>query len=265
MSQFIPNDVESGDFPLNNKITKSKMKVITAPNASGKTLYLKQTALLVYMSMIGSYVAAESAYIGDFDRIFTRINSNDSVEHKMSTFAVDVCQITEAVIGSTEKSLVIIDEFGKGTDPNDAQALIAAIIDFWISEKQSPHVYLSTHYFEMFDFANFLFKENNNKIEYLTFEYLIEESDTEKINAIFNSKFYSKQNLTFMYKLKNGKTNSSFSLNIARKYDLPQSIMEKACNLTKSIKAKLQNDDLKLHEDFSNVLNISEHIKILKE
>ena len=270
-SAFIPNDVESGKFSLNSESAKSKIKVITAPNASGKTIYLKQVGLLVYMSMIGSYVAADSAYVGDFDRILTRINSSDSIEYKLSTFAVDLNQITECVIDSTEKSLVIIDEFGKGTDPNDAQALIAAVIKFWINQENSPQVYLSTHFYEMFDFAERLFGQNNKKIEYLTLEYLIEDEDESgnKSNVTLNATDYGKQKLVFLYKIKKGKTNSSFALNIARKGGLSETLVERACEIRKILKENLHNDQNKdtseLNKKLFDTFSIPEHKEILKE
>jgi DNA mismatch repair protein MSH5 len=271
---FIPNDIESGQFPLNSDSAKSKVKVITAPNASGKTIYLKQVGLLVYMSMIGSYVAADSAYVGDFDRILTRINSNDSIEYKLSTFAVDLNQITECVIDSTEKSLVIIDEFGKGTDPNDAQALIAAVIKFWINQENGPQVYLSTHFYEMFDFAERLFGEYNKKIEYLTLEYLIEDDDIDdssgkKTNSTLNSIDYGKQKLIFMYKIKKGKTNSSFALNIARKGGLSETLVQRASEIRKILKENLQNGKTKdineLNKKLFDSFSIPEHKEILNE
>ena len=247
LTTFIPNDVETGCYPLDMHATENeksnKIKVITAPNASGKTVYLKQAALLVYMSMIGGYVAADSADIGDFDRIYTRINSNDSIELQMSTFAIDLSQIADAVNGATDKSLVIIDEFGKGSDANDAQILIAAIIRYWINEVHHPHVYLSTHFYEMFDFAGKLFGENNRKIEYLTFDYVYEDEDLEKKAQTSNS--FSKigdQLLIFMYKLKKGITISSFALNIARKEGLLESVLQKASNIIEIIKESCKSD-----------------------
>lgn len=77
-------------------------------------MYCKQVGLIIYMSMIGSYVPASKAVIGDFDRIFTRINSNDCVSEGKSTFQLDVQQVADALNGSTSKSLLLIDEFGKG-------------------------------------------------------------------------------------------------------------------------------------------------------
>ena len=104
---FIPNDTQSGCSGAD------KIKLITSPNASGKTIYLKQIGLIVFMSLIGSYVPAREACIGDIDRIFTRINSTDSITEGQSTFSADVKQIGEALNSSTSKSLILIDEFGK--------------------------------------------------------------------------------------------------------------------------------------------------------
>ena len=276
MTSFIPNDVETGHLPSDmsstSEVESTKMKVITAPNASGKTVYLKQIALLVYMSMIGSYVAADSAYIGDFDRIYTRINSNDSIELQTSTFAIDLSQIVEAVNGSTAKSLVIIDEFGKGTDANDAQVLIAAIIKYWINEINSPHVFMSTHFYEIFDFAAQLFGEKNRKIDYLTFEYVYEDEELEKRSKTSNSRSFSKsgdQLLIFMYKIKKGITESSFALNIARKEGLPETVIERASEIIKIIKEnfKSNSDETvnQLNEKMLNFLQLKEGSEIIEE
>lgn len=232
-SIFIPNDVESGEFPFSGSSNENstKIKILTAPNASGKTIYLKQVALLVYMSMIGSFVPAEEAYIGDFDRIFTRISTNESVELQMSSFAIDLNQVADAVNNSTAKSLIIIDEFGKGTDPCDGQAIIAAIIRHWINKEDSPTVYLSTHFYEMLDYADLMFKEENRKIDYLTFEYLFEDESVQKKlksndkNVSFSSLWNEK--LIFLYTLKKGVTNSSYALNTAKRLGLKEEVFKR--------------------------------------
>jgi len=108
VNQFVPNDTvfhkDSG-----------RLKILTGPNASGKSVYLKQVGLIVFLAHIGSFVPADSAIVGITDRIFTRIHTRETVSVGLSTFMIDLNQVATAVQGATDNSLVIIDEFGKGT------------------------------------------------------------------------------------------------------------------------------------------------------
>ena len=137
--EFVRNDIQSGNYndtcsPTSISLS-SKMKILTSPNASGKTIYLKQIGLIAYMSMIGSFVPANEANIGDIDRICTCISSNDNLTEGQSTFSADVQRIALALSSTTSKSLILIDEFGKGTLANDGQAILATIINHWLKIK----------------------------------------------------------------------------------------------------------------------------------
>ena len=208
-SIFVPNDIFTGDSSQYNtdKNKTTKIKILTAPNASGKTVYLKQVGLILYMSMIGSYVPASEAVIGDFDRIYTRINSSDSIVQGKSTFTVDVQQVADALNGSSPKSLILMDEFGKGTLASDGQAILAALIRRWINSSDSAHVFISTHYYEMFQQDNFLFNKNREKMEYLTFEYLFDDENKQKKTTedIVDYENFQKK-IIYLYKIRNGLT-----------------------------------------------------------
>ncbi|XP_060019222.1 mutS protein homolog 5 isoform X4 [Lagenorhynchus albirostris] len=107
---FVPNSAECGGY-------KGRVKVITGPNSSGKSIYLKQVGLITFMALVGSFVPAEEAEIGAVDAIFTRIHSCESISLGLSTFMIDLNQqVAKAVNNATERSLVLIDEFGKGTN-----------------------------------------------------------------------------------------------------------------------------------------------------
>ena len=236
---FVPNDIHTGAVPdeRGRALDSEKIKVITSPNASGKTVYLRQVGLLVYMAMIGSYVPATEATIGDFDRIFTRINSNESISLRMSTFSIDIQQMSDALNGSTYKSLILVDEFGKGTQACDGQALLAAIIRHWLNEpvENLPHVFIATHFYEMFQdaMAARLFSQNHSRIQYLTFDCLHNNQEEPDIQDINNN---STSKLTFLYQLKPGLTESSYAINIAQSVGLPDEVISRAIELFNLIK-----------------------------
>ncbi|XP_007537223.1 mutS protein homolog 5 isoform X1 [Erinaceus europaeus] len=140
---FVPNSTEcSGD--------KSRVKVITGPNSSGKSIYLKQVGLITFMALVGSFVPAEEAEIGAVDAIFTRIHSCESISRGLSTFMIDLNQVAKAVNNATEQSLVLIDEFGKGTNTVDGLALLAAVLRYWLALGPTcPHVFVTTNFLSL--------------------------------------------------------------------------------------------------------------------
>lgn len=162
-NQFVANDTH---FSFEDGL----VKLITGPNACGKSVYLKQVALIVYMAHIGAPVPADEATICICDSIFTRIKSQESVSINLSTFLLDLNQITRAVNGATSKSLIIIDEFGKGTLKFDGIALFAAVVKHWLSkEKESPFILAATHFHSIIA-LNLL--PNSKFLRYETFEIL---------------------------------------------------------------------------------------------
>ncbi|KAK5984093.1 BMA-MSH-5 isoform d [Trichostrongylus colubriformis] len=133
---FVANPVSSGG-------DSSRIKIFTGPNACGKSVYLKQVGLLVFLAHIGSFVPAEVAHIGIVNRIFTRIYTVDSVLDGMSTFACDLNQVSLAMRRGNQRSLIIIDEFGKGTLTEVGLPLLSSTLSYWAAKGQNdcPHVY----------------------------------------------------------------------------------------------------------------------------
>ncbi|XP_010608174.1 mutS protein homolog 5 isoform X2 [Fukomys damarensis] len=140
---FVPNSAEcSGDT--------GRVKVITGPNSSGKSIYLKQVGLITFMALVGSFVPAEEAEIGAVDAIFTRIHSCESISLGLSTFMIDLNQVAKAVNNATKQSLVLIDEFGKGTNTVDGLALLAAVIRHWLALGPTcPHIFVATNFLSL--------------------------------------------------------------------------------------------------------------------
>ncbi|XP_034380438.1 mutS protein homolog 5 isoform X4 [Arvicanthis niloticus] len=140
---FVPNSTDCGG-------DQGRVKIITGPNSSGKSIYLKQVGLITFMALVGSFVPAEEAEIGIIDAIFTRIHSCESISLGLSTFMIDLNQVAKAVNNATEHSLVLVDEFGKGTNSVDGLALLAAVLRHWLALGPScPHVFVATNFLSL--------------------------------------------------------------------------------------------------------------------
>ncbi|VDO87883.1 unnamed protein product [Heligmosomoides polygyrus] len=145
---FVANPVSSGG-------ESSRIKVFTGPNACGKSVYLKQVGILVFLAHIGSFVPAEVAHIGIVNRILTRMYSIDSVLDGMSTFAKDLNQVSIALRRGDERSLIIIDEFGKGTMTEVGLPLLASTLSYWAAKGNDgcPHIFVASHFHALPNFV----------------------------------------------------------------------------------------------------------------
>ena len=123
------------------------MLVLTGPNYSGKSVYLKQVALIIFMAHVGCFVPAESAKIGLTDKILSRLTTRETVSRAQSAFMIDLQQISLALNLATRRSLLIIDEFGKGTDASDGAGLACAVMEYLLSlGNERPKVIGATHF-----------------------------------------------------------------------------------------------------------------------
>lgn len=135
-----------------NENDKPNTLIVTGPNHSGKSVYIKQVALIVYLAHIGSFVPAGSATIGITDQILTRISTRESVSQTESAFGNDLRQVAGILKCVTRRSLVAVDEFGKGTAADDGSGLMTALVDhFTILGSQTPKVLITTHCHELFE------------------------------------------------------------------------------------------------------------------
>ena len=143
---FVPNDTHVD-------AATQRLHIITGPNASGKSVYLKQIALVVYLAHLGCYVPAREAQVGLTDRIFTRIRSKAGVSSACtSAFSSDLADLKDMILYGTARSLLVIDEFGKGTVTADGIALLASVIRYFVAKGvDCPKVFISTHYVELLE------------------------------------------------------------------------------------------------------------------
>ncbi|GCF07057.1 DNA mismatch repair protein MutS [Dictyobacter arantiisoli] len=147
---FIPNDAN-----LSNH--EAQISIITGPNMAGKSTYLRQVALIVLMAQIGSYVPAESANIGIVDRIFTRIGAQDDLATGQSTFMVEMVETANILHHATPRSLIILDEIGRGTSTYDGLAIARAVVEYLHNNKRSgARTLFATHYHELVEVAQLL-------------------------------------------------------------------------------------------------------------
>lgn len=189
--------------------------VLTGPNHSGKSVYLKQTAIIIYLAHIGSFVPASQATIGLTDKILTRISTRESMSGAESAFAIDLKQITLSTRCCTERSLVLVDEFGKGTNTDDGAALLAATLDYFLSLEQSaPRLLVATHFHEIFE-GGYLEQHRGLCLAHMDVRIDWDNSQVE-------------DQVTYLFKLALGHSTSSFGNRCAALNGVPTSVVERA-------------------------------------
>uniref|UniRef100_A0A3Q2ZP83 MutS protein homolog 5 n=1 Tax=Kryptolebias marmoratus TaxID=37003 RepID=A0A3Q2ZP83_KRYMA len=200
---YVANNFQSSE-------SEGRVKIITGPNSSGKSIYLKQVGLIAFMALIGSDVPAKEAEIGLLDGIFTRMQSRESVSVGLSTFRIDLNQMALALNSSTGNSLVLIDEFGKGTNTVDGLSLLASSISHWLSKPPAdvPHILLATNFHSLLQLGLLPASE---LLSFLTLETAVDGDE-----------------LVFLYQLKEGICQSSYAANIAALAGLPTCLVHRA-------------------------------------
>ncbi|XP_047590537.1 mutS protein homolog 5 isoform X5 [Lutra lutra] len=208
---FVPNSAECGG-------DRGRVKVITGPNSSGKSIYLKQVGLITFMALVGSFVPAEEAEIGAVDAIFTRIHSCESISLGLSTFMIDLNQVAKAVNNATKQSLVLIDEFGKGTNTVDGLALLAAVLRHWLALGPAcPHIFVATNFLSL---VQLQLLPQGPLLQYLTME-TCEDGDE----------------LVFFYQVCEGIAKSSHASHTAAQAGLPDQLLTRGKEVSDLIRS----------------------------
>ena len=209
---FISNDI---------KITKDKkMMVITGPNYSGKSTILVQIGITIYLTQVGCYIPAKFGKLKIFANILTRINTLDSINCSQSTFMKDCQQMSKCIYKNTKDSLVLIDEFGKGTDVNDGPGLLGSIIKYFLNLRETPIVLISTHLTEIFEPDMIGMDEGINFKQMKVI--VAEDIDSDSVHD--DKKF----DITYLYEMIDGITKDSGGLYCAYRCGIDKEIIEKA-------------------------------------
>ena len=219
---FVPNDIELG--------SKTDLIILSGPNASGKSCYLRQIGLLQIMTQIGSWIPAKSATISIADQLFTRVGAVDDLAAGQSTFMVEMIETAYILNKATDKSLVLLDEIGRGTSTFDGLSIAWSVSEFLAKNIKSRSVF-ATHYHELNQISEYIDNVENYQV-------LVQ---------------YKNNSLSFLHKVEKGGANKSYGVEAARLAGVPKEVVKNA-------KRILNN----LQENSSNNIKVTQQIKNIK-
>lgn len=204
---FVPNSTDLTE--------KHRFLLLTGPNMAGKSTYIRQTALIVLLAHLGSFVPADHAIIPLCDRIFSRIGASDALHKGLSTFMVEMTETARILHNLTDKSLVIFDEIGRGTGTTDGMSIAQAIAEYVATLPTHPFIFFATHYHELADLS-------------ARFPTIINASMAVTLH---------KGNVVFLRTLQKGSTDESYGIEVARQAGIPSVVTQRADQIKRELKA----------------------------
>jgi len=212
---YVPNDLFLDD-------QEQQIIILTGPNMSGKSALLRQTALIVLMAQTGCYVPAKEAHIGIVDKIFTRVGASDNISLGESTFMVEMNETASILNNLSERSLILLDEIGRGTSTYDGISIAWAIVEYLHENRMRPKTLFATHYHELNEMENSFPRVKNYNVS-------IRELDNKVI---------------FLRKLKRGGSEHSFGIHVARMAGMPRSVVNRADEILKELEQSHEKQEL---------------------
>jgi DNA mismatch repair protein MutS len=217
--RFTPNGIALGSAPQaattdSTAASRPDLLVLTGPNASGKSCYLRQTGLLQLMAQIGSWIPARSARLGITDRIFTRVGAGDDLAAGQSTFMVEMAETANILHHASERSLVLLDEIGRGTATFDGLSIAWAVAEYLAGDLRARSIF-ATHYHELNELAEQLANVANAQV-------LVEETGDD---------------LRFLHRVVPGGASRSYGIEAARLAGVPPSVVTRARQVLSRIEA----------------------------
>ena len=211
LDAYVPNDTELATD------STTRALLITGPNMGGKPSYVRQVALIAIMGQIGSYVPAESAKLGMVDAVLTRMGAFDNMMAGESTFMVELSETSDILKQATPRSLVILDELGRGTSTHDGVAIAQAVLDYIVRDRKSLTVFI-THYQNLSALAKGF-----------------ENGELKNVHMKFEESGEDGQHITFLYEMGVGVAHRSYGLNVARLANVPESVLNVAAVKSKEL------------------------------
>ena len=205
---FVPNDAHLDE--------NRRLLLITGPNMAGKSTYMRQTALIIIMAQIGSYVPAKSARIGVVDKIFTRIGASDDLSAGQSTFMLEMSECAYILKNATKRSFVVYDEIGRGTSTYDGMSIARAIVEYTVSKKLYAKTMFATHYHELTELS-------------------------EVCKGVVNYNVVAKKKgdeLVFLRRIVEGAADQSYGIEVAKLAGVPKEIVKRADEILEEIESK---------------------------
>ena len=204
---FVPNDTYMGR-------SEDRVSIITGPNMAGKSTYMRQVALMVLMAQIGSFVPAKAARLGIVDRIFTRIGASDDLSAGQSTFMVEMTEVSDILRTATDKSLLILDEIGRGTSTFDGMSIARAVLEYCADKKTlGAKTLFATHYHELTEMENTL-------------------PGTVNYNIAVKRRG---EDIIFLRKIIPGGADRSYGIEVAKLAGLPEKVVQRAKVILKEL------------------------------
>ncbi|KAL2787759.1 muts domain V-domain-containing protein [Aspergillus keveii] len=216
LDSYVPNDI-------NLRSDKTRALLVTGPNMGGKSSYVRQVALISIMGQIGSYVPAQSARLGMLDAVFTRMGAFDNMLAGESTFMVELSETADILKQATPRSLVILDELGRGTSTHDGVAIAQAVLDYMVRSLRSLTLFI-THYQHLSSMVN-SFPDGELRNVHMRFSESMRGAD---------------EDITFLYEVGEGVAHRSYGLNVARLANLPSSMLEMAKQKSAELEDKIR-------------------------
>ncbi len=210
-SEFIPNDLQLGPMETDDGQSAARLLLLSGPNMGGKSTMLRQTCLIAILAQIGSYVPAESCKLTPIDCIFTRLGASDRILLGQSTFFVELAETAAALRGATRRSLVIMDELGRGTSTFDGTAIASATVKHLVERSQCLSLF-ATHYHSLLDEWS-----NAPNVRLGHMQCLVDDTEGK-----------DNSNITFLYTLGPGSCPKSFGINVAKLAGLPEEVLANA-------------------------------------
>ncbi|XP_015245692.1 PREDICTED: DNA mismatch repair protein Msh3 [Cyprinodon variegatus] len=247
-SQYVPNDTRL-------QHDGRRTMIITGPNMGGKSSYIRQVALICVMAQIGSYVPACEAYLSVLDGIYTRMGASDNIFKGRSTFMEELTEASQIISQATERSLVILDELGRGTSTHDGIAIAYATLEYFIRDVKAFTLFV-THYPPLCELEQ-VYPEHVSNFH---MAFLLNEPDT---NTDSDNGEVQPEFITFLYQLTEGAAGRSYGLNVARLADIPDPILHTASRKARELETMV-NARRKYKKLLSDLWSISDKSSLLK-